>query len=449
MKLRHIILAVVAIMTVAACHRNNGQEVAVAPVVGDGTVSSLSPADPDYDTYFAKERLRIDLVLAGNRTEQYAYLEELHKEASWSGSPNSLIDRSGYGQYFYEAFVGETLVFSKGFSTLFEEWRTTPQADEVSMAANQTVWMPFPKQKVHFVLYQRVRATGMLEKFFEFDINPEDTHIIPGPDNNYNVVALQYKGESSHKVDLVFAGEGYTEKQMPKLRQDARRMMEYLFSLEPYKSRRDDFNVWLVQSISKDPGVDIPNWGQWRNTAMDSMFDTFYEDRYLTIQNHKKIASVVSGANFDTIMIIANETKYGGGGIYGSYAMGTSDNELSDIVFVHEFGHSFAALGDEYYTSAVAYEDYYPAGVEPWEPNITNQTDFNAKWADMVAEGTPLPTPDEPEYDNVVGLFEGAGYMAKGCWRPYRECRMLNNTAPGFCPVCQRAISRMIDYYTK
>lgn len=417
---------------------------------GDGTVSSTFEGNVDYGTHFTAERLRIDFVLAGDAKVQYAFLSELHKESEWVGSPNSLIDKFGYGQYFFEAFSDGKLIFSKGFSTLFEEWRTTEQARTTSMAANQTVWMPFPKEKIHILLYQRIRATGKFEKFYECDVDPADTHIIPGPDNDFNVTALQVKGDPAHKVDLVFAGEAYTSEDLPKLRKDAERMMEYLFSLEPYKHRRDDFNVYVVESVSEDGGVDIPNWGQWRKTAMDSSFDTFYEDRYLTIMNHQKIASVYSGVPFDALFVIANETKYGGGGIYGSYAMGTSDHELSDVVFVHEFGHSFAGLGDEYYDSSVAYEDYYPAGVEPWEPNITTMVDFDAKWPDMIKKGTPVPTPNDPDkYYGTVGVFEGAGYMEKGCYRPYYECRMLNNTAPGFCPVCQRAIEAMIDYYVK
>jgi len=441
MKLRFM-LSVAAALFFAAC-------TSTPAIQGDGTVSSICDAAPDYDTYFTGERLRIDLVLAGNNTDQAAYLEELHKEAKWAGSPNSLIDKSGYGQYFYEAFVGDTLVFSKSFSTLFEEWRTTEQAEHVSMAANQSVWMPFPKQKVHFVLYERIRATGMFEELLAFDIDPEDRHIIPGPDNDFKVNALQYKGNPAHKVDIVFVGEAYTAELLPKLRSDAARMMEYLFTMEPYASRRDDFNVWLVESISEDSGVDIPQFGQWRKTVLDSMFDTFYEDRYLTIMNHKKIASAVSEATFDTIMIIANDSKYGGGGFYNSYAMGTSDHALSDIVWIHEFGHSFAGLGDEYYDSSVAYQDYYPAGIEPWEPNVTTQTNFASKWADMIDPSTPIPTPNSEEYIGVVGLFEGGGYQTYGCWRPYYECRMKNNTAPCFCPVCQRAINNMIDYYCR
>ena len=408
---------------------------AICPsMAGDGTASSVCSSNPDYNTYFTGEKLRIDIVLAGNRTEQHAYLDKLYREGEWTGNPASLVNRFGYGQYCYEAFAEGTLIYSNSFSTLFEEWRTTPQADAVSMAAGQTLWMPMPKGRIHFVLYERIRATGMFEPFFEMDIDPSDTHIEPLSAGASSAVLLK-SGDNASKVDLTFAAEGYTASEMEKFRSDARRFMDYLFTMEPYASRKDDFNVRLVENVSEESGVDIPQWGQWRVTAMDSGFDTFYEDRYLTIMDHRKIADAVAGVPTDVIMVIANEKKYGGGGIYNSYAMGTSDHQLSEIVFVHEFGHSFAGLGDEYYDSSVAYEDYYPADVEPWEPNITTQVDFASKWKDMMGQ-------------DGVGLFEGAGYQAKGCWRPYPECRMLNNTAPGFCPVCQRAISAMIDYYT-
>lgn len=441
--MRKIIAAALMSVLLAGC--------TPAGIKGDGTASSLPADDPDYDMFFTGERLRLDFILTGNDREQDAYLDGLHRECAWAGSPRSLIDRFGYGQYFFEAFAGDTLVYSHGFSTLFEEWRTTEEARRRDMAQSQTVWMPFPKKPVNVVLYQRIRATGLFEKMFETVIDPSDRHIVPGPENDFKVRALQESGDPATKVDLVFSGEGYTRLEMPKLRRDARRMMEYLFSMEPYAGRRDDFNVWLVESWSEDSGVDIPQDGDWKSTVMDSGFDTFYEDRYLTVQDHRKIASVYSGAPFDAVFIIANESKYGGGGIYNSYAMGSSDHRLSDPVFIHEFGHSFAGLGDEYYDSSVAYDDeYYPAGIEPWEPNITNMTDFESKWADMVAESTPVPTPNDPDvWYGTVGVFEGAGYMVHGCYRPYYECRMLNNTAPCFCPVCQRAISRMIDFYTR
>ena len=417
---------------------------------GDGTASSVFKGTVNYDTYFTGERLRLDFILAGDAGEQHAYLDELHRECAWAGSPNGLVDKSGFGQYYFEAFSDGKLIYSKGFSTLFEEWRTTPQAAAVPMASGQTMWMPFPKGIISVVIYQRIRATGLFEKMFECKVDPSDRHIIPVPDNDFKVVPLQYKGEMAHKVDLVFSGEAYTREQLPKLRADATRMMEYLFSMEPYAHRREDFNVWLVESVSEDGGVDIPQSGEWRSTVMDSGFDTFYEDRYLTVWNHKKIAQVYSGAPFDALYIIANESKYGGGGIYNSYAMGSSDHMASLPVFIHEFGHSFAGLGDEYYDSSVAYEDFYPLDIEPWEPNITTMVDFKSKWAGMLEAGTPVPTPnDKAKYYGTVGVFEGGGYMAHGVYRPYYECRMLNNTAPGFCPVCQRAIERMIDFYVK
>ncbi|MCQ2178788.1 MAG: IgA Peptidase M64 [Bacteroidales bacterium] len=388
------------------------------------------------DETFTRERLRIDLTLAGNAREQHAYVNRMFREREWSGSRNQNIDESGFGNYRFEVFSHDSLVFSRGFCTLFEEWRTTPQAKSTDMSMGHSIWMPFPKDSVHVVLYQRVRQTGVLETMLEFDVDPEDRHIAPGG-NGLRVASLHYSGEPARKVDLVFAGEGYSAGEKGKLRADARRMMDYLFSMEPYAARKDDFNIWLVESLSADSGVDIPQDGIWKDTVMDSGYDTFYEDRYLTIWDQTKIADVLAETAFDAVFVIANDAKYGGGGIYNSYALGSSDHRYSPEVFIHEFGHSFAGLGDEYFDSSDPYaDDYYPSGVEPWEPNITNRTDFASKWEDMM---------DVPG----VGLYEGAGYMTRGCWRPCDDCRMRTNQADGFCPVCQRAINRMIDFYTK
>lgn len=433
--MKHLPVIAMAVILLAGCVRRE------EPVQGDGTVSSICDNTPDYDTYFTGERLRLDLVLSGDANSQSVSLMELHREDFWSGSRNSLVDHFGYGQYFLEAFSGSNLIFSRGFCSLFEEWRTTEQAGRVRMAATQCLWMPFPKDSIHIVLYERIRETGRFSALAEFDVDPADTHITAGRENDFHLTALQYKGDPSAKVDLVFAGEGYMATEMAKLREDSRRMMEYMFTMEPYASRREDFNIWLVESPSPESGVDLPRDSTWRNTLMDAMFDTFYTDRYLTIMNHRKIATAVSGAPFDAIFVVANETKYGGGGMYGSYAMGTSDNERSLPVFIHEFGHSFAGLGDEYYDSETAYDDnYYPLDVEPWEPNITTLVDFGAKWEDMMGQETE---------NGTVGTYEGAGYLSKGCYRPFEDCRMFHNDAPGFCPVCQRAINRMIDFYTK
>lgn len=438
MKIRFFILAAI-LMTVASC---------TGKVRGDGTVSSIFEGQVDYHAHFTAERLRVDITFCGDKTSQGAYLNALYREGKWSGNPASLIDTFGYGQYYFELFEDGKLIYSKGFSTLFEEWRTTEQAAETPMSASQSLWMPFPKHKVHFVLYQRIRESGKFVPLLEFDIDPSDRHIVPIADNKFAVKALRYHGDESRKVDLVFAGEGYTISEMQKLRSDAMRMTDYIFSMEPYASRKNDFNIWLVESASEDSGTDIPQEGIWRNTVMDSMFDTFYIDRYLTVMDHTKIADAVSCAPADAIIVLVNTAKYGGAGMYGSYAMTAVDNPRSLPVVIHEFGHSFAGLADEYYDSEVAYEEYYPLDVEPWEPNLTTDVDFGSKWQDMIDGSTPVPTPNDSSYINVVGLFEGGGYMTYGCYRPYFDCRMKTNTAAGFCPVCQRAISRMIDYYS-
>ena len=415
---------------------------------GNGTASSVSDGKVSYDDYFTGERLRIDLALAGNSREQSAYLLGLSRESGWVGSPEGLIDPFGYGEYYFEAFSGENVIFSRGFNPLFQEWRATEQAKTVDMAMNQTIWMPFPKDSIRLVLYSRNAEDSRLEPFFECSIDPKDKQISYTPLQMPE--SILYSGDPAHKLDLLFIAEGYTKDQMDKFRADAQRFTDYLFEYEPYRSRKEDFNVWYLNTASEEEGVDIPQQDQWRNTLCQSSFYTFYVDRYLTIQDHQRIADAVATTPFDALFVIANETKYGGGGFYNSYSLGTSDNRLSCEVFIHEFGHGFAGLADEYYDSETAYDDdYYPAAVEPWEPNITNLVNFASKWKDMIAEGTPIPTPNDSTYAGITGLFEGAGYQTHGMYRPVFECRMLNNTAPAFCPVCQRAISRMIDFYTR
>lgn len=411
--------------------------------------SPVRTASVDYERYFTGARLRIDLAFCGDKYSQSAYLKGLHREKSWSGSPLSLIDPFGYGQYMIEVSKDDTLIFSKGFCTLFEEWRTTEEAARMKRSSDQSVWIPFPKEPVHFALYTRERSTGKFGSLLEFDIDPSDRHITSGNKYGFEVRTLQYKGNSSHKVDIAIAGEGYTLDEICKLRSDAVRVIEHLFSVEPYASRRQDFNVWLVESISPESGTDVPQEGKWKRTLMDSGFDTFYIDRYLTVMDQTRIAETVSDTPSDAIIVLVNDSKYGGSGMYGSYAMSSVDNSRSLKVVTHEFGHSFAGLADEYYNNGDEFEEFYPLNVEPWEPNITTGVDFGSKWASMVEEGTPVPTPNDSSYIGVVGMFEGAGYMTKGCFRPYYDCYMLSNSAPGFCPVCRRAIEMMIDYYTR
>ena len=405
---------------------------------------------PRYGRYFTDDRLRIDLVFAGNAAEQFVYLDGCVFEKGWSGTRTNLIPPFDYGEYATDVYAADgKLIFSRGFSSLFQEWRTTAEAEKVSRAFTNSAWIPFPKGKVTVAVTARIPETGGHRELLRFEVDPADPAISREAENDFKVVPWMVNGPSDKKVDLCIVAEGYRAEDMEKFHADVERMMTFLFRIEPFLSRRNDFNVWAVESVSQDAGTDIPHQGIWRNTAACSNFYTFGIDRYLTAPDHKAVARLASGAPNDAIYVLVNEEKYGGGGIYNYYALSTADNARTEYVFVHEFGHSFAGLGDEYYESDVAYENMYPAGVEPWEPNITTQAHFDRKWADLIAPGTPVPTPNDSSYIGVVGLFEGGGYSAKGVWRPYFECRMKNNTAPGFCPVCARAINKMIDYYVK
>ncbi|MDD4257034.1 MAG: M64 family metallopeptidase [Bacteroidales bacterium] len=389
---------------------------------------------PSFDQYFTTERLRIDLVFTGNSKAQDAFLQSIHKEPVWAGSRTQLIDPFGYGEYYYKIFTPDgRLLFSKGFNSLFQEWRTTEEAKHRDMAFNSSVWMPFPKSPVVFVMYQRIAKKGTYEPILEFSIDPSDA-LISNEKPVYSAQKLIDNGPVENKVDLLFVAEGYTREEMDKFLADAARFSGYLFDYEPFKSRRNDFNIWTLSPASEESGPDIPQQNIWKRTCIGASFNTFYVDRYMTAPDYLPLAKMVSGAPFDAIYVIVNTQKYGGGGIYNYYGLSMADHRDVKEVFVHEFGHSFAGLADEYYTSQVAYIDMYPLNIEPWEPNITTMVDFGSKWKDMMeVEG--------------VGLFEGGGYMAKGVFRPADDCRMHTNTAPGFCPVCQRAISRMIDYY--
>ena len=413
-------------------------------------ISNSLNAQESYDKYFTSQRLRLDVIFAGDAAGQGIFLEALHKESQWSGSRTNLIDPFMYGEYHYKVVTmgGET-IFSKGFNSLFQEWRTTADAKECASAFAASYWIPFPKERVKVIFSEREKESGKFREIASFPVDPSDKLISTGLENNYKVDTILFNGPHSLKVDLVFIADGYSAGEMEKFRRDVRRFKDNLFMIEPYKTRMNDFNIWAVESVSTDSGPDIPQDGLWKNTALSSNFYTFRIDRYLTAPNQSIVAKAASNAHCDALYVIVNTEKYGGGGIYNFYGLSMSDHKFSAEVFVHEFGHSFAGLGDEYYSSEVAYEEFYNLKNEPWEPNITTMVNFESKWKDMIASGTPVPTPNEALYKDVVGLFEGGGYMSKGIFRPHLDCRMKTNTAAGFCPVCVRAINKMIDYYTK
>jgi hypothetical protein len=401
-----------------------------------------------YHTFFDTTRLRVDLVFAGNADTQSVYFAGLHKEPQWGGSQTTLLDPFDYGEYCYKVFSADNrLIFSRGFSSLFYEWRTTEEAKKLSRAHPFSLVLPAPKNEVRLEIYERVKKTNGWRLLFSLNIDPSDKQIKQDAPAGFAVAPLQRRGHPAKKIDIAFIAEGYTAGEMDKFRADAARFAGYLFAVEPFASRRDDFNIWMLEAVSEESGPDIPHEGIWKNTAVDAGFYTFGIDRYLTAPNHTRLCDLAWNTPYDILYVLVNTGKYGGGGIYNFYGLSMADHALAKDVFPHEFAHAFAGLADEYYTSEVAYQDFYNAGTEPWEPNLTTLVDFGKKWADLLDKETPVPTPNTADYAGKVGVFEGGGYVSRGVFRPALECRMKSNTTNGFCPVCTRAIVKMMDAY--
>jgi len=409
-----------------------------------------SGAQDQFDKYFSDKVLRFDFMLAGNSAKTTVYPVGMKEESLFGGSRTQLTDPFSYGNLKYELYdaAGNKLIYSRGFCTLYQEWQTTAEAKVMERSFYEVATMPFPRNKVRFVLSMRER-NGLFKKLYETEIDPADYFIRKEKPVNANVTKIYYSGDASNAVDLAFIAEGYKAGEMDKFRADVKKMADALFSEPPFSQYKDKFNIWAVEAISADSGTDIPGEKLYANTALNSSFYTFDLDRYLTTQDLKSVNDYAALVPHDNIIVLINSERYGGGGVYNYYSGTTVGHPLSAKVFIHEFGHGFAGLADEYYSSEVAYEEFYPLNVEPWEPNITTMVSFESKWKNIIKPGIPVPTPAEEKYSNVTGLFEGGGYSAKGIFRPEMDCRMKSNATKGFCSVCREAVKQMIEFYIK
>ena len=366
----------------------------------------------------------------------------------WGGPRKNLVDTFRYGGYYINVYdaASDSLLYARGFNTLFEEWRTTEQARTETQSWTNSVAIPYPKAPVRIELTARDRSDMRFHPLLTQTVDPASIFIDRGKLKENTVTRLRYNGEPAGKVDLVFVAEGYTADEQAKFVADARRFEEALFATPPFDTRRADFNIWAVGTVSEESGTDLSGKGVFKHTALNSGYYTFGIDRYLTTPDMKAVRDAVWNVPCDAIFILVNTDAYGGGGMYNFYAMGTADHPRTPVVFVHELGHSLAGLADEYFSSEVAYQDFYNLEYEPWEPNITTLVDFGSKWKDLLPAGTPIPTPLDEEHREKPGVFEGGGYVAKGIYRPMDHC-MMRDYAP-FCPACVRAIHRMIDFLT-
>ncbi len=410
----------------------------------------ISSGQDSFDKYFTDKVLRFDYMFAGNSAKTTVYPVGMKEEPFYGGSKTQLTDPFGYGNFRYELFDAAEgkLLYSRGFCTLFQEWQTTAEAKVMERAFHEVATMPFPRNKARFVL-SKLESDGSFTKLYEKDIDPADYFIRKEKTVNAGVTKIYYSGEPAVNVDLAFIAEGYTAQEMGKFREDVKKLADILFAEPPFDTYKNKFNIWAVEAVSEESGTDIPGDRTYVSTALNASFFTFDLDRYLTTQDIKSVNDFAAVVPHDNIIILINSPKYGGGGVYNYYNCTTVGHPMSPHVFMHELGHGFAGLADEYYSSTVAYEDFYPLNIEPWEPNITTMVNFESKWKNMIATGTPVPTPAEAKYKDKVGLFEGGGYMAKGIFRPEIECTMKSNTSGGFCDVCRQAIKEMIEFYIK
>ena len=398
-----------------------------------------------YEQFFDDQSMRIDFTFYGNAENEEIKLERITKEPFWGGSKTSLTDKLYYGEYKFEIIdqKSERIIYSQSFCTLFEEWQTTLEADSVYRKFSQSVLFPSPKNKATIKIYSR-SWDGDFKELFKYEIDP-GKYIFNAELTQYPFTKIIDNGDPSTKVDLVFLAEGYTLDEMDKFGIDAQRFIDYMFLFEPYASNKEKFNIWLVKSESLESGTDIPGDSIYKNTVLNSNFYTFGSERYLTTEDFTAVRDVASVVPYDDICILVNSEKYGGGGIYNHYCISSVDHALSNEVFIHELGHSLGGLGDEYYNSSTAYNDFFNLEIEPWQPNLTTLVNFDLKWRSLMDPETPIPTPREEQFQNTIGVYEGGGYVNKGIYSPYIDCRMKTNVAEGFCPVCQDAIAKMIS----
>ena len=468
--------------------------------VSDPVTSSITPmalieeGNVNYETYFLDKTMRVDYFHSGTSKEEHFSIDQIVSDGKWPGSKIILMDPLERGLYFFEIKdkASERILYSRGFSSIFGEWQSTPEADNVWGTYHESMRFPWPLKPVTIVLKKR-DVENKFQTIWITEIDPashrvNQANMIP----SHRVDVLLDNGPSNEKVDLVVLGDGYSMVEMGKFRKDAKRLTDVLLSYEPFKSRIKDFNIRAVETPSEESGVFKPHPGVFKRSPLSVQYGSFDSERYALTYDNKTIRDVASEVPYDFMVILINERTYGGGGIYNLYTTVSADNKFADYIMVHELGHHMAGLADEYYTSSVSYESP-GAQVEPWEINITALKDKeNLKWKELVEPRTPLPTPwNKKQFDkfgysiqrqrdslraakvpeNVMedlfmrqynqedkffssekfkdktGAFEGAGYMQYGLYRSQLDCIMFTRHMK-FCNVCRKGLEAVIDIYS-
>ncbi len=440
----------------------------------------------------APRTMRVDYFHSGSATEEHFSLDAVVLEGPWPGPLNRYLDTTNLGKYLFEIVDSRTgrIFYSRGFASIYGEWETTAEAKQVWRTFHESMRFPEPAGPFKVVLKKRDEANAFQE-VWSHELDPASPHVDRATKPQARVWAVFQSGEPRDKVDLLLMGDGYTAAEMDKWHRDARRMADLLFAASPFKERKSDFNVWAADTPAEESGIARPSDSVYRRSSLRASYDAFGSERYVLTFDNKRLREAAAAAPYEFIEIVVNDRKYGGGGIFNLYATVAADNAFTPYIFVHEFGHHFAGLADEYYTSPVAYEAS-SGRPEPWEPNVTADPG-GGRWKDLIRPETQLPTPwpkeafeaqqreiqarraeirkqNRPEEEmealfreererstkllgsgpaaGVVGAFEGAMYEAAGYYRPQVDCIMFTRDEVGFCAVCRRAIERVIDLYT-
>jgi hypothetical protein len=430
----------------------------------------------------------------GKAVEIFATDRVVREPLAWPGSLERTVDDGNTGDYRFEVRESGSgrLLYARGYASIYGEWITTAEAAQSHRTFHESLRFPEPPGPVEIVVQRRQpdQAFGVV---WRTRVDPSDPAVDRAAPPRQELLAVERHGEPADKVDLLLVGDGYTAAECAaKFGPDARRMAEALFRHEPFAARRGDFNVWGLCPASAEPGIARPSSGTYRRTPIGTTYDAFGSERYVLTFDNRALREVAAWAPYEFVAILVNADTYGGGGIFGAFATVAVGSDWADYVFVHEFGHHFAGLADEYYTSPVAYE---PAAVvvEPWQANVTALLEGQPlKWRELVRAGTPVPTPwpkhdfedrqrdfqarrkqiragRRPERDmNAlyreeqayttrllgparhaadVGAFQGANYDARAYYRPQLDCVMFTRDAVPFCRVCQHALEQVIDLY--
>jgi len=400
-----------------------------------------------YNDVASDSTLRLDYILCGTVSAPAITLSKASKIEGWYGRRTNLdtLPYAAHGRVtMTSAATGDT-IYRNSFSSLYLEW--LDMGDSVARAFEHSILAPLPLEDTRVTL-ELFGHHGEKIATHTHTYRPTDILVRPLKKSPYPTRALHSGNYDGHRINVAILPEGYTADEMDTFLDDAAKATGQILAHEPFRTFSERFNFTAVMIPGEDSGVSVPRLGQWKDTAFGSHFSTFDSDRYLTTPNVFDIHDALAGLPYEHIIILANTDEYGGGGIYNSYTLTTAHHADFFPVVVHEFGHSFGGLADEYYYENDVMSDTYPTDTEPWEPNVTTLVDFDSKWKSILLPGTPVPTPIDDANRYVAGVYEGAAYSFHGIYRSAPDCRMKNNTARAFCPACIRALTRLILFYT-